>query len=54
VKKHGGEYYKKGTAELRNDTIIRNNIKDFHVRWPIPQAQIDIMGSTNFPQNTGY
>jgi hypothetical protein len=30
----------------------RTNIKDFHVRWPIPQSEIDAMGG--FPQNTGY
>jgi hypothetical protein len=31
-------------------------IKDFHVRRPIPQSQIDLTegGATNFPQNTGY
>ena len=30
----------------------RTNIQDFHVRWPIPQAEIDAMGG--FPQNAGY
>jgi hypothetical protein len=30
----------------------RSNIQDFHVRWPIPQSEIDAMGG--FPQNTGY
>ena len=30
----------------------RTNIQDYHVRWPIPQAEIDAMGG--FPQNTGY
>lgn len=54
VKKHGGEYAKKGTVVLLNDTVIRTNIQPFHVRWPIPQAQIDIMGKDNFPQNEGY
>ena len=39
---------------LNNDTVIRNNVRQFHVNWPIPQAQIDIMGAANFPQNTGY
>jgi hypothetical protein len=31
-------------------------IKDFHVRRPIPQTQIDLTegGPANFPQNTGY
>ncbi len=54
VKKYGGEYYKKGTTVMLNDTTVRINIKDFHVRWPIPQTQIDQMGAANFPQNTGY
>ena len=30
----------------------RTNIKPFHVRWPIPQAERDAMGG--FPQNEGY
>lgn len=30
----------------------RTQIQNFHVRWPIPQAEIDAMGS--FPQNPGY
>jgi len=54
VKKYGGEFVKKGTLVLSNDTVIRTNIQPFHVRLPIPQSQIDIMGKTNFPQNEGY
>lgn len=54
VKKYGGEYIKKGTVVMMNDTIVRTNIQPFHVRWPIPQTQIDIMGKANFPQNEGY
>jgi hypothetical protein len=54
VKKYAGEYLKKGTIVLNNDTTLRNNIKQFHVSWPIPQAQVDIMGAINFPQNIGY
>jgi len=30
----------------------RSNIMDFHVRWPIPQSEVDAMGG--FPQNAGY
>ena len=30
----------------------RTNIQDYHVRWPIPQSEIDAMGT--FPQNPGY
>lgn len=33
----------------------RTNIKDYHVRWPIPQSEIDNMkGKGNFTQNPGY
>lgn len=30
----------------------RTNIQSYHVRWPIPQSEIDAMGG--FPQNEGY
>ena len=30
----------------------RENIQDYHVRWPIPQSARDAMGG--FPQNPGY
>lgn len=55
VKKYGGEYLKneKGVV-LMNDTVIRDNVSYYHMYWPIPQAQIDIMGKENFPQNDGY
>lgn len=29
-------------------------IKEHNVRWPIPQAQIDLNVGADFPQNTGY
>lgn len=32
----------------------RTNIQPHHVRWPIPQSEIDNMGKENFPQNDGY
>ncbi len=32
----------------------RTNIQSYHVRWPIPQSEIDNMGKENFPQNEGY
>ena len=54
VKKYGGEYFKKGNVVLNADTVVRTNIQPFHVRWPIPQTQIDQMGAANFPQNPGY
>ena len=54
VKKYGGEYLKRGTTVLISDTVVRTTIQPFHVRWPIPQTQINQMGAANFPQNTGY
>jgi len=55
VREYGGEYYEddKGRV-LSNNIEIRDNIQPHHVRWPIPQAQLDIMGKENFPQNEGY
>ena len=53
VQAHGGEYvYSERWGVLNNDTIIRDNVSDYHNRWPIPQAQRDIMHT--FPQNPGY
>lgn len=56
IRKFGGEYLKNvsGTTVLMNDTTIRDNVQPYHVRLPIPQGQIDIMGKENFPQNDGY
>ena len=54
VRKFGGEYVINGNGvELMADTAIRINIQDYHLRWPIPLAQIEIMGPS-FPQNPGY
>lgn len=55
VRKHGGEYQvdTKGRV-LMCDTLSRINIQPHHVRWPIPQTQIELMGPDNFPQNEGY
>lgn len=54
VRAHGGEYLVNDKdVELMADTAIRINIKDYNVRWPIPLAQLEIMGNT-FPQNPGY
>ena len=49
VQLHGGE-----KTEMVNDISGRKNIQPFHVRWPIPQVEIDNMGKENFPQNEGY
>ncbi|MEG1587194.1 MAG: RagB/SusD family nutrient uptake outer membrane protein, partial [Bacteroidales bacterium] len=49
VQLHGGE-----KTEMVNDISGRKNIQPFHVRWPIPQVEIDNMGKGNFPQNEGY
>ncbi|MFZ4521293.1 MAG: RagB/SusD family nutrient uptake outer membrane protein [Bacteroidales bacterium] len=53
VREHGGTTMFRHI--LATDPIWysqRTNIQDFHVRWPIPQGEIDAMGG--FPQNTGY
>ncbi len=53
VRAHGGEYVlSERWGVLNCDTLIRNNVSDYHNRWPIPQAQRDIMHT--FPQNPGY
>ncbi|MDR1666636.1 MAG: RagB/SusD family nutrient uptake outer membrane protein [Bacteroidales bacterium] len=49
---YGGET--KAENRTGDFTQPRQNMKPFHVRWPIPQSAIDQMGSENFPQNTGY
>ena len=54
TKNNVATWYPLPNVILNNDTVIRNNVRQFHVNWPIPQAQIDIMGAANFPQNTGY
>ena len=43
----------KDYAVVQDFLEARNNIKDYHVRWPIPQSARDQMGSA-FPQNDGY
>ncbi len=54
VQKYGGEFstFPNGTVMV-NDTTCRKNIKPYHVRWPIPQSELDQMGAS-FPQNEGY
>ena len=54
VQKHGGEYVYSDRFDrvLNCDTVIRANISEYHMRWPIPQAQRDIMHT--YPQNPGY
>lgn len=37
-----------------NDVRVRFNVRPYHVNWPIPQDQLDAMGTENFPQNDGY
>ena len=55
IRKYGGEYIvNSSNVVLMNDTLIRDNVRPHHVRLPIPQTQIDIMGKENFPQNEGY
>jgi len=54
VQKYGGITEFRGVPSPNttyND--CRVNIRPFHVRWPIPQTEIDAMGG-GFPQNEGY
>jgi starch-binding outer membrane protein, SusD/RagB family len=44
------QYHKFGSTTTN---IVAFPMKDHQVRWPIPQSQMDVMGSS-FPQNTGY
>ena len=44
------KYHTYGSA--RTNQIVQG-MKDYQVRWPIPQDQIDLMGP-DFPQNEGY
>jgi len=44
------KYHTFGSAKT-NEAVYP--MKDYMVRWPIPQDQIDLM-APNFPQNTGY
>jgi hypothetical protein len=34
------------------NSLIQYDMEEYHVRWPIPQSQIDVM--VTFPQNPGY
>lgn len=53
VRAYGGET--KAEAISGDFTFPRKNIKDHHVRWPIPLVQIEQMGGESvFPQNEGY
>lgn len=53
VRQFGGEYVENSKGVVMNDDVrIRGNVQAHHVRWPIPQTQIDIMKT--FPQNDGY
>lgn len=53
VRQYGGEYVVNSQNVVMNDDIrIRGNVQPYHERWPIPQTQIDLMGT--FPQNEGY
>ena len=43
------KYHRFGST---TSSIQGTTMKDYMVRWPIPQAQIDAMGT--FPQNPQY
>jgi hypothetical protein len=44
------KYHTFGSASTN---YTATSMQPYHVRWPIPQSQITLMGGT-FPQNTGY
>lgn len=53
VQMYGGETSFRGVpAPSPLYYSARENIQPYHVRWPIPQVELDAMGG--FPQNTGY
>jgi hypothetical protein len=53
VKLYGGASEFRGEPAPDPDYFAaRTRIQDYHVRWPIPQPEIDAMGS--YPQNPGY
>ena len=54
VRLHAGQSSFRGVPSPSPDYFAaRTNIQDYHVRWPIPQSEIDAMGG-KFPQNEGY
>ncbi len=54
VRLHGGQSSFRGMPSPDPNYFIgRSNIQDYHLRWPIPQSEIDAMGGT-FMQNDGY
>ncbi len=53
VQKYGGVSEFLGVKATSTYYQCRTNIKPYHVRWPIPQSELDAMGSS-FPQNEGY
>jgi hypothetical protein len=54
VRLYGGQFSYRGIPSTSPDYFSgRTNIQDYHVRWPVPQSEIDAMGG-KFPQNEGY
>ena len=53
VQMYGGVSEYLGVKATATYYECRTNIKPYHVRWPIPQTELDAMGSS-FPQNEGY
>ncbi|TFH39483.1 MAG: RagB/SusD family nutrient uptake outer membrane protein [Bacteroidia bacterium] len=54
VRLYGGQSSFRGIPSPSPDYYsARTNIQDYHVRWPIPQSELDAMGGI-FPQNEGY
>ena len=54
VRLYGGQSSFRGVPSPSPDYFAaRTNIQDYHVRWPIPQDELDAMGGS-FSQNEGY
>ncbi len=51
VRLHGGDL---NPYTDYNYLDVRMNIKEHNVRWPLPNAELNVMGKENFPQNEGY
>lgn len=52
VRQYGGATHFRGIPLPEMYSSGRVNIQDYHIRWPIPQDQLDAMAG--YPQNEGY
>lgn len=54
VKAHAGDSKAEDPNLDKDYTDARKNVRDYHVRWPIPESEINMMGKENFPQNPDW